>query len=224
MDGVNDSEPELCITVVGEQRREFFPVMKTVADLELPHRLFWYQTVEEALEDGREGVDDSDLVIVFQSYSDQFSTDTVNSLVGRTIFGRLLCCYGPWCESDGRNRDLWPDAVRIPIRLASGVIQREVDGILRGSEPLPPTAARDEVFAHRLTHADESTLFEAGTILNAAVISSDRILRNVLAAGLKQMGIRSVTMPPIVKRPTDPVGRKQSSAGPIHIVIHDLDP
>ena len=224
MNGVNDSEPNLRITVIGEHRREFLPVMKTVTELPQSHRLFWYQTIEEALEDGGEGVDDADLVIVFQSYSDQFSRETVNSLVGRTIFGRLLCCYGPWCESDGRNRDFWPDAVRVPLRLESGIIQREVDGILRGSEPLPPTAARDEIFAHRLTCSDKPTTLETGTILNATIISSDRILRNVLAAALKQLGIRSVTMPPIVKRPTDPVDRKQSSAGPIHLVIHDLDP
>jgi hypothetical protein len=79
-----------------------------------------------------------DLVLVCQSWSDQFSAVDANALVAWFPLARLVCCHGPWCESDGRTRTQWPLAVRVPVSLAPARLDLEID--------LPLTATRADVF------------------------------------------------------------------------------
>lgn len=222
MSNVQPTEPDLRITVIGQQRREFMSVMKAIADLEIAHRLFWYETVDEALDDGPDGVDDADLVVVFQSFSDQFRRSSVEALIGRTIFGRLLCCYGPWCESDGRNRNLWPDSVRVPLRLAAGMIRSEIGAIVDEADPLPPTAARDEIFTHRLYQSDSQRNSENVTDVNAIVVSPDRVFGETLRASLEELGIACQTLP--LLEADSSLSRDQPTAKQVSLVLHDVDP
>jgi hypothetical protein len=87
-----------------------------------------------------------DFVIVCQHWSEEFTERDVLSLIGRFPLARLTSCYGPWCASDGRTRDIWPLAVRVPIEAAPERIRRELDVLAGRRRPLPLTASRDEIF------------------------------------------------------------------------------
>jgi hypothetical protein len=87
-----------------------------------------------------------ELVLVCQHWSDEFTTQDVHCLIARYPLARLVCCYGPWCASDGRTRDIWPLAVRVPTDAAPDRIRRELDVLAGRRRPLPLTASRDEIF------------------------------------------------------------------------------
>ncbi|WP_298868633.1 hypothetical protein [uncultured Gimesia sp.] len=91
------------------------------------------------------------LIVICQNWSDEFSRDDWNDLVKRFPISRFVCCYGVWCESDGRTRDVWPLSTRVPARCARVRIQQEWD-IVKGKEnAFPLTAGRDEIFQLQVT-------------------------------------------------------------------------
>lgn len=96
-----------------------------------------------------------DLIVVLQSWSDQYSATDIQHLLSFAPLARLLVCYGSWCESDGRNRNRWPLSVRVPVWAAVQRIEREWRLITdsTATSPLPWSASREEVFA-----ADHSAL------------------------------------------------------------------
>lgn len=96
-----------------------------------------------------------DLVIVLQSTSDQYAIDDIHRLVGTMLFGRVLCCYGPWCVSDGRSHDLWPVSLRIPAASAVPVIASELEGFRKGLVPISPMAASEELLTYRMENVEE---------------------------------------------------------------------
>jgi len=87
-----------------------------------------------------------DLVVVCQHWSDEFGEPDVQRLLESYPLARLVCCYGLWCESDGRTRDVWPLSVRVPARSAAERIGCELAVIAGTRAPLPLTASRDEIF------------------------------------------------------------------------------
>lgn len=87
-----------------------------------------------------------DFVVVCQHWPDEFTERDVRRLMGLYPLARVSCCYGPWCQSDGRSRDIWPFAVRVPVCSAAGRIGRELEVLAGLRRPLPLTASRDEVF------------------------------------------------------------------------------
>jgi len=94
-----------------------------------------------------------DLVIVCQTWPDEFPASEVSAALGRWPLAQWVCCYGVWCDSDGRTRSNWPVSVRVPAREAA----RRLDQVWqivckRRSDPLPLTASRDEAFA--FDHSD----------------------------------------------------------------------
>jgi hypothetical protein len=87
-----------------------------------------------------------DLMIICQHWPDEFTTVEVHQLLAAFPLARLICCYGPWCASDGRTRDVWPLAIRVEAHCAARRIDLELE-VLAGSRwPLPLTASRDEIF------------------------------------------------------------------------------
>jgi hypothetical protein len=87
-----------------------------------------------------------DLAVICQHWPDEFTPREVRELLKAFPLARLVCCYGPWCASDGRTRDVWPLAVRVPAALSARRIDLELE-VLQGSRaPLPLTASRDEIF------------------------------------------------------------------------------
>ena len=95
-----------------------------------------------------EMIEPPDLVIVCQSWPDEFSAEEVSAALGRWPLALWICCYGAWCDSDGRTRTIWPISVRVPVREAALRLNHvwQVLTEQRG-EPLPLTASRDEAFA-----------------------------------------------------------------------------
>ena len=87
-----------------------------------------------------------DLVIVCQHWPEEYTATEVRQLLAEFPLARLICCYGPWCASDGRTRDIWPLSVRVPAEFAGRRIDLEIE-VLGGTRwPLPLTASRDEIF------------------------------------------------------------------------------
>lgn len=165
---------------------------------------------------------DPKMTIVLQSWSDESSQPDVNQLIGRTLFRRLLCCFGPWCESDGRNRAVWPDALQVPARLAESVIAAELHRIESSAPSIPPTSARDEVFAHRMDATADGPSLSGLQDMNGAVISADRVFRKTVCLTLRDYGLRALHLPLITSRHR--IVPRETPRGPIHLVFHDLDP
>ena len=127
------------------------------------------------------------LTIVLQSWSDEFAPADVHRLIGSTLTSGLLCCCGAWCEGDGRTRTTWPHALRVPIRYAQEVIAATVGRQRSGHGPLPPTAARDEVFLHRVAAVRQPSKPRYQIL----IMSSDRPYRETLATILNSWDCRA---------------------------------
>ena len=67
-----------------------------------------------------------DMVIALQAWPDQFSADDVEKLISLCPLARILCCFGPWCDSDGRTRSIWPLGVRVPAAAFAPRFEHEV--------------------------------------------------------------------------------------------------
>ena len=89
----------------------------------------------------------ADLIVVCQHWPDEYASGDVRELLRAFPLARLVCCYGPWCASDGRTRDVWPLAVRVPAVDAERRIDLELEVLAGDRWPLPLTASRDEIFA-----------------------------------------------------------------------------
>jgi hypothetical protein len=139
--------------VIGDRTdRQFEAVLRRIS----PDRITLladFPTVADALESGIGESLRPDLLIVLQQYSDQYNPDDVSLLIGRMLFGRVLCCYGPWCLAEGRTHDVWPISTRVPAVSAPTVIDQELRAFAEGTEPLLPMSAAEEVFAHRVAQA-----------------------------------------------------------------------
>ncbi len=126
-----------------------------------------------------------DLIVIVQSRPDEFSASEIASLFAFAPLARFVVAYGAWCESDGRNRHLWPLAVRVPLRSAAARIEREWRLLheARGLEPLPLSASREEVFA-----ADHPPLTQTSSPQTVLVVSPDPAYRRYLSELLASAG------------------------------------
>lgn len=141
-----------------------------------------FDTIQEANAAGLAERVEADIVVVLQAFSDEYSAEDAGLLIGRMLFGRVLCCYGPWCISDGRTHDIWPVVSRVSVGSAWNVLQREVRNIQAGVPALLPMAAAEEVFVHRTTDDLVSRPQPNDTIL---IVSDDRTLRKTIKAMLR---------------------------------------
>lgn len=187
------------------------------------------ESVAQALESADQ-LAEADFVIVLQSWSDQYADECVHRLIGQSLFRRLFCCYSAACESDGRNRSLWPDAVRVPLRLSASVIELEIERWQRQMSAPPMTLARDEVFGYRVPSESPSDrlgslLSREAAALKITVISPDRVLRSTIADVLSNQGADVQTRDLLRSgdlRHTWSAG--PAASGAIQLVLHDLDP
>ena len=222
------------VVLIGNaRRREFSAFVTWLCDQPELKIAAHYATPAEALTAGSDegasspsvvSVQEADLTIVLQSWSDEFAADEVNQLVGATLFRRLLCCYGPWCESDGRNRDTWPDANRVPLRIARRIVEWEMLRISRDEPAVPPTSARDEIFDYRLGEPEDWAPLPDALNRAALVVSPDRVLRETVALLLEEFGLRPQVSPLL----DDLVDLTQTHEELDHasspLILHDLDP
>ncbi len=96
------------------------------------------------------GFDAPDLIVVLQETPDQFSSHDVQQLLGLWPLARLAVCYGPWCNGDGRTRDAWPPATRVPHTNIDTRLACERSFSVGLGDGLPWTAGRDEIAASEL--------------------------------------------------------------------------
>ena len=148
-----------------------------------------------------------DCVVVLQAWPDQFSETDVGQLLAMCPLARLVCCFGPWCDSDGRARSVWPPAVRVPLAATCGRLAREL-ALLAGGEStraLPLTASGPEIFEHGSAVCRPVPIRKR----RVAVISPDRAWKEMLEAALRSSDL--------------PVHSPLSSEPPEAVIV-DIDP
>jgi len=146
-----------------------------------------------------------DLIVACQNRSDEFSRTDVDRLLSLFPLARWVCCFGAWCESDGRNRDIWPTAIRVPARCAWSRIQRELAVIRGKASPLPLTASRDEAFEFD----SPGDVVPADTPCTVCVASPDAELRLWVADLLRTAGYEVVV---------------QFDQSVVDVLVMDVDP
>ena len=133
-----------------------------------------------------------DLVIVLQDTPDQFPPQDIRQLLSTWPLTRLVVCYGPWCRGDGRNRDNWPLAVRVPHTAAASRLESECRVLNGGDTGLPWTAARTEIAASQYRTRNHPA---ANTVFRFHIISPDTALSGTLGDQLACLGGVSTTLP-----------------------------
>ncbi|MEX2285506.1 MAG: hypothetical protein WD648_00375 [Planctomycetaceae bacterium] len=125
-----------------------------------------------------------DLILIAQRRPGEYRPADIRMLQQAFPLARSVCCLGAWCESEGRNSDDWPAAVRVSARSAAARIRRELAVLAGQRPPLPLTAARDEIFA--FDSPGDWPVRDCST--RVGVISPDRALRESLEDLLKSAG------------------------------------
>ncbi|MCP4174224.1 MAG: hypothetical protein GY758_26025 [Fuerstiella sp.] len=210
------------VLIGSASRREFTTLVSWLRQNPAARTVGHFRNVAAAIEAWDGLAAEPDITIVLQSWSDESVQPDVNQLIGKTLFQRLLCCIGPWCESDGRNRNVWPGALCVPVRLAESAIAAALYSIRSGHPSIPPTLANDEVFAHRMAVIQNRPFMSGLPDMNGAVIGPDRVFRQTICSTLRDYGLRSVHLPLMTSRQRIVPG--ETSRGPVHLVFHDLDP
>ncbi len=130
-----------------------------------------------------------DLVVVLQAWPDEFSEADFHDLLALCPLARIVCCFGPWCDSDGRTRSIWPLAVRVPATAALGRLTREwelLENQPSALRPLPLTASRAEIFEFDFCGLKPGI----PTAQTATVISPDRRFQQMLESALRKGGLQ----------------------------------
>lgn len=221
---ISSSSKAIKVCVIGNiDRREFESIQQVLVQEKQwqLHRRF--NDIQEAVKEA-DVIQQADLTIVLQSWSEQFARRDIHHLIGMTFSKQLICFCGPWCESDGRNHDLWPDAIRLPAREAVACLTKVRVDLVAEKEALPPTAAKDEVFSGRVPANLDSEILQKLALTNAAVIGPDATLRRTMANVLKSISVRTAVRKLITVVPYQTIVPVQTPRGPIHVVFHDLDP
>lgn len=169
--------------------RELLQVLRKTAQIHLKAQ---YLTLPEALAAGLGQSVPTDFVVVLQSWSDEFAQPEINELIGRLLFGRILCCYGPWCAADGRSHERWPVAFRVPAASAAALIDLELAGFRDQTLPLSPMSAGEEVFAHRSRFPE---VLQPAIRRRALVVSNDSELRKTVAGILTALDCEADVLP-----------------------------
>ncbi|MCA9033884.1 MAG: hypothetical protein KDA91_02080 [Planctomycetaceae bacterium] len=149
-----------------------------------------FETIPAAIRHLKQGAPAADLTIVLQSYPEQFQRADIDQLISATIFKSLVCCFGPWCESDGRSAPHWPTTVRIPARFCPDAILDVVNGLSEGLEPLSPLASPEEVYAYRTLGSALRRPDTKDGIESAVLIGQDRALLQTVQDICREFGIR----------------------------------
>lgn len=151
-----------------------------------------------------------DLTIVVQTWSDEFPFRDILSLPGFGPLSRVLCCYGPWCISDGRSRQDWPLALRVPLEHFGAALRSEMQQLTtpdQSEAPLQWTAGRDEIFRHQQPPIAVGSASGSRCVIR--VISPDRKLAEMWVELVRKAGF--------------PVAA-EGSAGGGQVVLWDADP
>lgn len=200
------NEPkQSCVLVLGNSKtHEMGPVLEAVGEVCLGARLFYDSSVKTISPE----IESPELIVICQNWPDEFSVSELNDLIKRFPISRLVCCYGVWCESDGRTRDVWPLSVRVPARCARVRIQQEWDIVQGNEKAFPLTAGRDEIFEfERSAKSCKLDLYGDSPLIR--IESGDRSYQVMLEELVVSWGARVAV---------------RSQRNKADLVIYDLDP
>ena len=177
--------PISLLTIGQTDRAESRPLAEWLAASLQPADTRHFRDLTAALEETSRTNWIPDLIVVVQSWPDEFSPSEIASLFAFAPLARVVVAYGAWCESDGRNRHLWPLAVRVSLSSAAARIEREwrLLNEQSGLEPLPLSASREEAFA-----ADHPPLAKTSSPQSVLVVSPDPAYRRYLHELLASAG------------------------------------
>ena len=145
-----------------------------------------------------------DLIVVLQSWPNEFSASDVNQLLAFAPLARIVVCYGAWCESDGRNFQIWPPSVRVPVCGARSRIEYEWQMIQVPviQQALPLSASREEIFAAR-----QSSIIPLFPPQKVLIDSPDQAFRQYVVERLHEAGHTVCTdEPSVLLFDADPFG------------------
>ncbi len=151
----------------------------TCPDLSL-HRV---ATTAEAITFLEQGSQAPDLLIIVQSWPEQYPHTECQRLLHLAPLARCVCCYSPWCESEGRNCTTWPLAIRVSMDAAVWRLRQEIRVLRNSALPLPITAGRDEAFAFQSQPAPELARQSA-----VSIRTPDRALQQAYSQLLRNDG------------------------------------
>lgn len=128
--------------------------------------------------------DAPDVLVICLRHPDQFAAADVQALIARCPLSRLIAVYGAWCLGDGRTRDAWPLALRVPVAQFSLRFEQEVRCVRGVSRALPNTASRTEIFETLIVNIPAPAPGQQ----TVAVVSPDRAWREMLEAAVRDAG------------------------------------
>lgn len=164
-------------------------ILQTLGNLAAPHLLLCHaDSISQAL--SVVVTDEPDLVVVIQSYPDQYSATEAQQLLSHLPLTRLIVCHGPWCSGDGRNRDIWPLATRVSHTGLFPRLSDEIDALTGFSIALPWTAGRDEIASWELS----APVLDPETPFTFFLDSADSQFQKMLGSHLLALGGRSVPL------------------------------
>ncbi len=155
-----------------------------------------------------------DLILVCQHWPDQYAPRDVQRLPGLAPLARLVCIHGPWCEADGRNRSIWPVAIRCPHSLAPFRLKQILGAHQAGRSPLPMTASRDETWLDQFAPRPETAEPPPPSLHRVHVLAADSGWREFICEALSAAGIHT-TESATISQPAD---------SNIAVVVFDADP
>lgn len=163
-------------------RPEFAPVLDWLSEQTKSARSIRWPDIASALAIDSGAI--PDLVVVLQSHPDEYPTAEIARLLTRAPIARLVVVAGAWCEADGRRRDLWPAASRVPAVWAVQRLQAEWSLLTTGQGmPVPLTATRDERF--QADHPPSPARLDG---LSVFIASPDRAWRATHCLLIQQAG------------------------------------
>ncbi|HEY4262758.1 MAG TPA: hypothetical protein VGM98_21545 [Schlesneria sp.] len=150
-----------------------------------------------------------DLIVVIQSHLDEYCQRDIDELGRLAPLARWVVCSGSWCESEGRTRQLWPLAVRVPLRSATLRLFDEWRMLCgENVKQLPLSGSREEAF-----DADHGPLRQSMIAISVLVDSPDaeytRYLRELLVESGHAVladGASGVPSPQVILCDLDPWG------------------
>ena len=180
---IEGNSQRVSVAVIGRSHAsEFRGLVRLIQNSSAIQITGQFETIAEALSGGLAEHLPADIVVVLQAFSDEYSAADAGQLIGRMLFRRVLCCYGPWCLSDGRTHEIWPVVARVSVASAWSALAQEVENIRTGFDALLPMAAAEEVFAHRAIVGSDDDPAGYDPFL---IASDDRTLRETIAEMLR---------------------------------------
>jgi len=174
------------LLLIGDaQQAEMRPVANVIAEL-IPTKQLLRRDNLSDLRGSPDAADQADVIIVCQSWPEEYTRREIGNLIAAYPLAALLCCYGSWCDSAGRNHTVWPEGVRVPVGSSSRLIRRLWERAGEGLAPPPTTASIEDVY--ELLHSEplpHTTLTPAPQV---GVLSGDHAIRAWLCDALSSAG------------------------------------